>query len=285
MCWVDIDYADADRPVRAPPGRPRPPAGRPRQPLRRAGRRRLRPGHRALAGFSAAVAERGPDRRRRLLRRRRAAGEACVEQLLPSIRRSPRWPPSTRRRCPASSARSHGAGLAVPRDFSVTGVAAQHWAEDFRPPLTAADVPTREMGAEAVTLLLELIATPGRPTPAPLLRAAHLAAFQHRPGPGPLTRSRPPAGPAVPVAGRNGRHTGCRTPPRRDPALAGPAQGSRVAPRRTRRRCPACLLGGGEDEVAAGGPGVGAVAQARRRSGRRSSRRSRTSRTGRGTGR
>ena len=54
----------------------------------------------------------------------------------------------------------NGAGLAVPRDFSVTGVAAQHWAEDFRPPLTAADVPMVEMGAEAVSLLLEIIAAP-----------------------------------------------------------------------------------------------------------------------------
>ena len=35
------------------------------------------------------------------------------------------------------------AGLAVPRDFSITGVVARHWAEDFRPPLTAADVPDR----------------------------------------------------------------------------------------------------------------------------------------------
>jgi DNA-binding LacI/PurR family transcriptional regulator len=54
-----------------------------------------------------------------------------------------------------------GAGLSVPGDFSVVGVAAQHWAEDFRPPLTAADVPVVDMGAEAVSMLLEIIATPG----------------------------------------------------------------------------------------------------------------------------
>ena len=52
------------------------------------------------------------------------------------------------------------AGLSVPRDFSITGVVAQHWAEDFRPPLTAADVPAHEMGARAVELLLEQIAEP-----------------------------------------------------------------------------------------------------------------------------
>jgi DNA-binding LacI/PurR family transcriptional regulator len=55
------------------------------------------------------------------------------------------------------------AGLVVPRDLSVVGVAAQHWAEDFRPPLTAADVPALEMGAHAVALLLERIAAPEAP--------------------------------------------------------------------------------------------------------------------------
>jgi DNA-binding LacI/PurR family transcriptional regulator len=45
----------------------------------------------------------------------------------------------------------------------VTGVAARHWAEEFRPALTAADLPTHDMGAEAVALLLESIATPDAP--------------------------------------------------------------------------------------------------------------------------
>jgi DNA-binding LacI/PurR family transcriptional regulator len=50
------------------------------------------------------------------------------------------------------------------------------WAEDFRPPLTAADVPA-EMAAYAVELLLERIAAPGAPprhlllSPPLLLRA------------------------------------------------------------------------------------------------------------------
>ena len=52
------------------------------------------------------------------------------------------------------------AGLVVPGDFSITGVVARHWAEDFRPPLTAADVPAQDMGAEAVALLLQQIANP-----------------------------------------------------------------------------------------------------------------------------
>jgi DNA-binding LacI/PurR family transcriptional regulator len=52
------------------------------------------------------------------------------------------------------------AGLDVPRDFSVTGVIADRLAEDFHPPLTAADVPAEEMARLAVELLVERIADP-----------------------------------------------------------------------------------------------------------------------------
>ena len=55
------------------------------------------------------------------------------------------------------------AGLSVPGDFSVAGVAASHWAENFRPPLTAADVPALEMGAHAVQLLTDCISNPDAP--------------------------------------------------------------------------------------------------------------------------
>jgi DNA-binding LacI/PurR family transcriptional regulator len=118
------------------------------------------PGHRALTGFRDAVA------RRRLIGLDvccgddPGAGEACLEDLrahhpevtaiatineaaLPGIERA-----LTRLR------------LAVPGDFSITGVVAQHWAEYFRPPLTAADVPAHEIGARAVELLQERIAAP-----------------------------------------------------------------------------------------------------------------------------
>jgi DNA-binding LacI/PurR family transcriptional regulator len=44
--------------------------------------------------------------------------------------------------------------------LSIAGVAARHWAEGFRPQLTAADIPTLEMGTHAVDLLLERIAAP-----------------------------------------------------------------------------------------------------------------------------
>lgn len=55
------------------------------------------------------------------------------------------------------------AGLSVPGDFSIAGVAARHWAENLHPPLTAADVPADELGARAVELLIQRVADPGTP--------------------------------------------------------------------------------------------------------------------------
>jgi len=121
------------------------------------------PGHRAIAGFRATVAERdlsgvdvscGDDA---------AAGEDCVEQLLAAHPEVTAIATVNEAALPGMQRALEAAGLAVPRDFSVTGVAARHWAEDFRPPLTAADVPIEEMGAEAVRLLLETIAAPRTP--------------------------------------------------------------------------------------------------------------------------
>ena len=48
----------------------------------------------------------------------------------------------------------------MPKDFSIVGIAARQWAEEFRPQLTAADIPVHEMGTRAVALLLERIAAP-----------------------------------------------------------------------------------------------------------------------------
>ncbi len=55
------------------------------------------------------------------------------------------------------------ARLAVPGDFSITGVAARHWAENLHPPLTAADILADELGARAVELLIQRIPDPDAP--------------------------------------------------------------------------------------------------------------------------
>lgn len=121
------------------------------------------PGHRALAGFAAAVAERGLTGIEVCCGDDAPAGEACVEQLLATHPEVTAIATINEAALPGMQRALEAAGLAVPRDFSVTGVAARHWAEDFRPPLTAADVPIVDMGTEAVSLLLEVIAAPQTP--------------------------------------------------------------------------------------------------------------------------
>jgi DNA-binding LacI/PurR family transcriptional regulator len=86
-----------------------------------------------------------------------AAGQACFEEI------RARWPEVTaavtinEAALPGVQRALHRAGLDVPRDFSLTGVIADRLAEDFHPPLTAADVPAGEMARMAVGLLLEQI--------------------------------------------------------------------------------------------------------------------------------
>ncbi|WP_433618429.1 LacI family DNA-binding transcriptional regulator [Dactylosporangium sp. CA-139114] len=146
------------------------------------------PGHRALAGFAAAVAELGlagvdlccPDDA--------AGAEACVRQLLDTHAELTGIVTINEAALPGIQRALEHTGRVVPRDFSVTGVAGRHWAEDFRPPLTAADVPALEMGDQAVRLLLERIAAPETPprntlhTPPISLRAST--------GPAPANRRR-----------------------------------------------------------------------------------------------
>lgn len=121
------------------------------------------PGHRALAGFSAAVAERGLTGVDVCCGDDGPAGEACVEDLLATRPDVTAIATINEAALPGMQRALHTAGLQVPRDFSVAGVAARHWAEEFRPPLTAADVPIVDMGTDAVALLMEGIAAPRTP--------------------------------------------------------------------------------------------------------------------------
>lgn len=118
------------------------------------------PGHRALSGFTEAVDRRGitgisvccPDDAN--------AGQACMEQLLADHPEITAVATINEAALPGVQRALDDAGLTVPRDFSITGVVAQHWAEDFRPALTAADVPAHDIGARAVELLVQRIAEP-----------------------------------------------------------------------------------------------------------------------------
>src|SRR4051794_41681625 len=118
------------------------------------------PGRRALAGFNEAIAQRGLTGVDVCCGDDAPAGEACMERLRAEHPETTAVATVNEAALPGIQRALDRADLVVPRDFSITGVAARHWAEDFRPPLTAADVPTLDMGAEAVGLLVERIAAP-----------------------------------------------------------------------------------------------------------------------------
>jgi DNA-binding LacI/PurR family transcriptional regulator len=159
-CWVDVDYATL--------------VTRCTDHLADLGHRRVAlinrstelvaagygPAHRAQAGFDEAVGRRGLTGLHLPCADEPAAGEECFEQL------RERHPGVTavvtvnEAALPGIQRGIERAGVAVPAQMSIAGVAARHWAESFRPQLTAADVPAREMGTYAVDLLLERIAEP-----------------------------------------------------------------------------------------------------------------------------
>jgi DNA-binding LacI/PurR family transcriptional regulator len=118
------------------------------------------PGHRAQAGFARAVAERGLEGVQTCCADDAQSGVSCVERLLAEHPGLTAIATVNEAAMPGTYRALAQAGLAVPRDFSVAGVAARHWAENLHPPLTAADVPADELGALAVELLIQRIADP-----------------------------------------------------------------------------------------------------------------------------
>lgn len=118
------------------------------------------PGHRAQAGFDRAVAERGLTGVRVCCADDAQAGQGCLSRLLDEHPGLTAVATINEAAVPGMYRALADAGLAVPRDFSLAGVAAQHWAENLHPPLTAADVPADDMGARAVELLIQRIADP-----------------------------------------------------------------------------------------------------------------------------
>jgi DNA-binding LacI/PurR family transcriptional regulator len=120
------------------------------------------PAQRALSGFTQAVSERGLTGVDLCCADDTGAGETCLEKLRDEHPAVTAIATINEAALPGIQRALEQADVAVPRDLSITGVVARHWAEDFRPPLTAADVPM-EMGTHAVDLLLERITTPEAP--------------------------------------------------------------------------------------------------------------------------
>jgi DNA-binding LacI/PurR family transcriptional regulator len=119
-----------------------------------------RPAHRAQAGFDEAIRQRGLAGIALPCADDPAAGEEWFGRLREHHPGVTAITTINEAALPGLQRGLERLNVAVPRELSIAGVAAQHWAEGFRPRLTAADVPTLDMGSYAVELLLERIAAP-----------------------------------------------------------------------------------------------------------------------------
>ncbi|MEW2624575.1 LacI family DNA-binding transcriptional regulator [Streptomyces sp. NPDC048106] len=188
MCWIDVDYAGlihhtvchlADLGHTEVALLSRSPE------LVAAG---YGPALRAREGFTAAVAERGMTGVEVACGDDAASGQATMERLLRAHPDLTAVTTINEAALPGVQRALADAALVVPRDFSIAGVAARQWAEDFRPPLTTADVPALDMGRQAVALLIERIAEPATPpqhillAPSVILRSSTGAAPVRLPG-------------------------------------------------------------------------------------------------------
>jgi DNA-binding LacI/PurR family transcriptional regulator len=162
-CWVDVDYATL--------------IGRCVDHLADLGHRHLAlinrpaelvasgygPGHRAREGFAEAAARRGVTGSEFCCGDDARAGQACVEEIVRTHPEITAAATINEAALPGVQRALERAGLDIPRRFSIAGVAARHWAEEFHPQLTAADLPAMQMGATAVEFLIERIASPDAP--------------------------------------------------------------------------------------------------------------------------
>lgn len=118
------------------------------------------PATRAHEGFHDAVRSRGLTGSETWCDDEAPAGEECVTRLLTEHPQTTAIVTINEASLPGVQRALERAGLEVPTRFSVVGVAGRQWAEEFRPQLTAADVPSLEIGATAVDLLTARIAEP-----------------------------------------------------------------------------------------------------------------------------
>ncbi|WP_043628914.1 LacI family DNA-binding transcriptional regulator [Nonomuraea candida] len=162
-CWVDLDYeglvarcvhhlADLGHQAIALVNRP--------QAFLDSG---YGPARRALDGFNAAAAARSLTVRALCCPDEATAGEACTRDLLAAHPRITGIVTINEAALPGLERALRRSGRTVPRQFSVIGVVGRHWAEQFHPPLTAADVPISDLAERAVGLLAERMTHPGTP--------------------------------------------------------------------------------------------------------------------------
>ena len=116
------------------------------------------PALRAQEGFAEAVGRRELTGSEFCCEDDAAGGERCVAEILAARPATTAIVTVNEAALPGVQRALERAGQEVPRTFSIAGVAADQWAEEFRPPLTAADVPSLEIGAVAMALLIDRIA-------------------------------------------------------------------------------------------------------------------------------
>lgn len=184
-CWVDVDYAAL--------------IGRCVHHLADLGHRNIAlinrpadlvaagygPGRRAREGFAEAIAQRAAGGVEYCCGDDAPSGEACIEQILAAHPEVTGIATINEAALPGIHRALERAGHTIPDRFSIAGVAAKHWAEQFHPQLTAADVPAPEMGSTAVELLIERIAAPNAAPKHKLLVPA--ISLRNSTGPAPRT--------------------------------------------------------------------------------------------------
>jgi len=147
------------------------------------------PARRAHEGFAEAAGRRGVRGSEFSCGDDLACGEKCVAEILAARPGTTAVVAANEAALPGGQRGLERAGHEVPRTFSVVGVAADQWAEEFHPRLTAADVPSLEMGTIAVDLLTERIADPGAAARHHLL--APPISLRESTGPAPRPSARP----------------------------------------------------------------------------------------------
>jgi DNA-binding LacI/PurR family transcriptional regulator len=118
------------------------------------------PAHRAVHAFEAATTRRGLRARAYCCPDDAAGGEASMKEILASRPRVTAAVTINESALSGVGRALDHAGLSLPRDFSITGVVGERWAEDFHPPMTAAVVSPAELARSAFEMLMERIAAP-----------------------------------------------------------------------------------------------------------------------------
>ncbi|MEV0819913.1 LacI family DNA-binding transcriptional regulator [Nonomuraea rubra] len=191
-CWVDLDYeglvarcvhhlADLGHQAIALINRP--------QEFLDSG---YGPARRALDGFDAAAAARSLTGKAFCCPDEATAGETSTAYLLAAHPQITGIVTINEAALPGMERALRRSGRAVPRQCSVIGVVGRHWAEEFHPPLTAADVPISDMAERAVGLLAERMAHTEAPVRHVLLtRPISLRASTGPPSPSRIDSSKP----------------------------------------------------------------------------------------------